>query len=885
MICLGIVAGLSWSCPDPTEPPRPTSVSLSSTQVDLDALSATEQLTAQVLDQNGQPMPEEVVTWSSGNPAVATVSAAGLVTAIANGTGEVMATSGSLSATAVVDVAQVVATLEKAAGDAQSGTVGQALSEAVVVRALDRLNNPVVSTSVSFTVASGGGSASPASGNTNAQGRASTTWTLGTSTDVAQQLDATHADGAPAASFSATANAAAPGSTEKIQGDAQTGAAATALPDSIVVRIVDAFGNPVAGQTVNFAVSAGGGSASPASADSDAGGRAATQWTLGSGLGANTLQATVAGLTPATFNATSVTGPPTSLTKEAGDNQFAQVSTAVAIPPAVKISDAGGNPVADVEVSFAVASGGGSITGELAMTDAAGLAAVGSWTVGPNPGTNELTATVSGLAALTFTATGTTDAVAANIEKEAGDNQSATVNTAVAIAPTVKLTDASMNPVAGVLVTFEVASGGGSITGATVASDVDGLAAVGSWTLGTAAGPNTLTATTLGLAPVTFTAMGTAGPPTNIAIDDGDGQTGLVGFGVNIPPSVLVTDVFGNPVADETVTFTVMSGGGSVTDGTPLTDSVGIAAVGKWTLGASPATNTLDASASGTGTVTFTADGVNGAYDIDLRFLTSLSPEQEQTFLDAGARWEELLYGELSDIPIVLPAGSCGANSPPLDETVDDLLILATVEPIDGPGGILGQAGPCAIRTSNSLPLLGLMRFDSADVAGLEASGQFDEVILHEMGHVIGYGTVWNALGLLADPSLAGGTDPHFIGMRANEAFDRVGGENYGGATVPVENLGGPGTADAHWRESVFNNELMTGFLNGGANPLSEVSVASLWDMGYTANLDGADFYMLPMALRAPGRPVTLRLVDDIARVTIYIIDSSGRIVGELTRR
>jgi adhesin/invasin len=483
---------------------------LSSTQVDLDALSATEQLTAQVLDQNGQPMPEELITWSSSNAQVATVSATGLVTAVDNGPAEVTASSGSLSASAAVDVAQVVATLEKAAGDTQSGTVGQALPEAVVVRALDRLNNPVVGTSVSFAVASGGGSVSPASGTTNARGRASTTWALGTSAAVAQQLDATHADGAPAASFSATANAAAPGSAEKIQGDAQTGPAALALPDSIVVRVVDAFGNPVAGQTVGFAVTAGGGSVSPGSADSDADGRAATQWTVGPGLGANTLQATVGGLPPTTFNATSVTGPPANLIKETGDNQFAMVNAAVAMPPAVKVTDAGGNPVADVDVNYAVASGGGSITGELAMTDAAGLAAVGSWTLGPDPGTNELTAAVDGLATVTFTATGVPEAVAANIEKEAGDNQSATVNTAVAIPPTVKLTDASMNPVAGVLVTFEVASGGGSITGATVASDIDGLAAVGSWTLGTAAGPNTLTATTLGLAPVTFTATGTA---------------------------------------------------------------------------------------------------------------------------------------------------------------------------------------------------------------------------------------------------------------------------------------------------------------------------------------------------------------------------------------
>ena len=72
---------------------------------------------------------------------------------------------------------------------------------------------------------------------------------------------------------------------------------------------------------------------------------------------------------------------------------------------------------------------------------------------------------------------------------------------------------------------------------------------------------------------------------------------------------------------------------------------------------------------------------------------------------------------------------------------------FASVEPIDGVGGILGSAGPCLIRTTGGLTLYGVMRLDSADVTTLEVAGTFDEVILHEMGHVLGIGSLWQVSG------------------------------------------------------------------------------------------------------------------------------------------
>ena len=90
------------------DPPRATTVTVTPATAELTALGATEQLTAEVRDQNGQVMAGAAVTWASSSAAVATVSAAGLVTAVANGTATITATAGAASGSATVTVAQEV---------------------------------------------------------------------------------------------------------------------------------------------------------------------------------------------------------------------------------------------------------------------------------------------------------------------------------------------------------------------------------------------------------------------------------------------------------------------------------------------------------------------------------------------------------------------------------------------------------------------------------------------------------------------------------------------------------------------------------------------------------------------------------------------------------
>jgi hypothetical protein len=366
--------------------------------------------------------------------------------------------------------------------------------------------------------------------------------------------------------------------------------------------------------------------------------------------------------------------------------------------------------------------------------------------------------------------------------------------------------------------------------------------------------------------------------PTQLQKVTGDQQTANVGQTVATPLTIQVNDGTGHPVQGVTVGFTADPQLASLGSPTGVTGADGRTATSLTILGSGPIPVTAQV-ANTTLTTSFTETGVS-PFSIELQFLTDTTSAQGQAFENARHRWEGLIVGDVPNVQLSATAGQCGTNSPALNRSVDDVLILVTLEPIDGAGNVLGAAGPCFVRTGSRLPVLGVMKFDTADLDVLESSGLLQPVILHEMGHVLGYGTIWTDKNLLADPSLTGGTDPHFTGAQAISAFNAVGGSNYtASAKVPVENTGGAGTADAHWRESVFGNELMTGFVDASTNPLSRVSVASMADLGYTVNLAGADPYTLAPGLRAFARGPRVALKNDIIRLPIRIVDEGGRVM------
>ncbi|HEU4883899.1 MAG TPA: Ig-like domain-containing protein [Longimicrobium sp.] len=378
----------------------------------------------------------------------------------------------------------------------------------------------------------------------------------------------------------------------------------------------------------------------------------------------------------------------------------------------------------------------------------------------------------------------------------------------------------------------------------------------------------------------------------SVVLSAGDRQAAMAASGVPVPPAVVVRDGAGNPLPGRTVTFSVTGGGGSVVDAVATTDAAGVARVGSWVMGAVADLNTLAATVAGPGVagnpVQFTAsgcqDGGGTGFGITLCFGSSFTASQRAVFESAVARWEGLVTGDVSDVAVHQPAGFCNSTSPGLDRVVDDLVIFAAIQPIDGAGGVLGSAGPCWIRDAGSLPIVGTMRFDTEDVGGLESSGRLQNVVLHEMGHVLGIGTLWSNLGLLQNPTPPGSPlDTWFSGADGLAGFNAIGGATYtGGQKVPVENSGSPGRINTHWRESVLANELMTGTLNAGINPLSQLTVRSLGDMGYTVNAAGADAFFLTLSLRA-GSGVdagadALPLVGDVEAGPIHRQDAKGRV-------
>ena len=195
-----------------------------------------------------------------------------------------------------------------------------------------------------------------------------------------------------------------------------------------------------------------------------------------------------------------------------------------------------------------------------------------------------------------------------SLNLSAGNGQSATVNTAVAIPPCIIVQDANGTPVTGIPVTFTVVAGGGTVTPSVVTTGTDGKATVSGWTLGTAAGSNTLTASAADAVTITITATGMAGPATQMIKTAGDHQNATAGTAVAVPPGVRVTDTYNNPVSGAVVIFSAIPYSAVIAGSTQTTDPGGNATVGSWTLATITGQNTLTA-ANGSLSVQFIAQG------------------------------------------------------------------------------------------------------------------------------------------------------------------------------------------------------------------------------------------------------------------------------------
>jgi hypothetical protein len=365
--------------------------------------------------------------------------------------------------------------------------------------------------------------------------------------------------------------------------------------------------------------------------------------------------------------------------------------------------------------------------------------------------------------------------------------------------------------------------------------------------------------------------------------------SGIVGQVLTPAPTFTVRDDKGKALADVPVSVAVIAGGGSLANA-PTKTVAGFTPVGQWTLGPAPGVNSLTVSVEGLAPLTISALG-RTPYAIDLRFFgPPVANNIEAAFQVAVGRLQTVVTTDVLDVAVTaLDVAACDTlmrNVGPLTETIDDLIIFATVTTFDGPGGILGSSGPCFVRTAstaNNLPLVSLMKFDVADLQNLFNDGRLNSVVLHEMLHTLGIGTLWATFNLVVNR----GTDSTaYRGNQGNTGCLDHGGAHVCKPNAPLETQGGPGTRDVHWRETTFRTELMTGFLSpvGITSPLSRMSIGSLADMGYVVNMNSADAYTVPAALVASAtatgetRGERAHRLGEVLLAPKFSVDARGRV-------
>ena len=510
---------------------------------------------------------------------------------------------------------QSPATLQKVSGDEQEGVVGEQLSNPLVVRVVNADGDPVRDAQVSFVVTSGGGSVPAGSIVTNGSGLAQRPWTLGTSTSADHRVEARLVDatGEPIATevFTATPLPDAPALLVKVEGEGQQATVGEPVQTIPVVAVGDQHENPVPGVTVTFQVTAGGGTIQNATATTDEDGLASVgRWTLGTVVEPQSLRASVSGLTPVVFTLTPQSGPGVQFVIE-GTPPTTATSGAPFGPIVVRLRDPFGNvvPLALIGVTASlVGSEAGTLTGTtFASTDAEGRATFPAMTITGSAGQKTVRFSSGNLAPVSMSITLSAGAPA-HLIKLTNDGQQVPAGGTASAAPSVRVVDEAYTPLAGVEVMFAIASGGGSLTGATATSDANGVATVGSWTVGGVMGEASVTASVPGADDVTFTATIVPGAPAVLEKYAGDNQSANVNTQVPIPLQVRVLDAFGNPVPERTVVFNVTSGGGLIVGPNGFTNALGIASIGDWTLGPTPGTNTARA-VIGNLSATFTATG------------------------------------------------------------------------------------------------------------------------------------------------------------------------------------------------------------------------------------------------------------------------------------
>lgn len=512
-------------------------------------------------------------------------------------------------------------TIAVTSGDAQTQTVGQALGSAITVTVRANGTGSVVSGATVHWVESSGDGVVTASSQTNGSGVASATWTLGTGAGT-QRVTATVAGGGSVRfSATATADTAAAIHANSVEDQSKGTSSAVDTPPSVLVT--DQYGNPKSGVSVTWAVASGGGTVDDTGGTSTGsdGVATVTSWTLGGSVGANSVTATVAGLTgsPVTFRANATAATPDNLATISGTGQTGVVAGAAAAAFGVRVRDSGNAGIPGVTVAWDVLAGGGSLSASTSVTDSNGDAFT-TLTTGTTVGVNKVRASVNagnlntGTDAYDLTTVAGTVTRLAIVTQPAASGQS---GVALTQQPAVEATDVNGNRNTSYTgtVTASVASGNAQITAGSTKAAVSGLATFTALTLNdTDSGDNFIQFSASGLTSVTSQAVVLAPPlPDRLGVGT-QPSTVNTNTAISPAPTFLIQDSSGVTVPGATNSVTVAlgdNGEGAVLSGTLTVAAVnGVATFNGLSVDVA-GSYTLDATASGLTGVSSSAFTVN----------------------------------------------------------------------------------------------------------------------------------------------------------------------------------------------------------------------------------------------------------------------------------
>ena len=254
-----------------------------------------------------------------------------------------------------------------------------------------------------------------------------------------------------------------------------------------------------------------------------------------------------------------------------------------------------------------------------------------------------------------------------------------------------------------------------------------------------------------------------------------------------------------------------------------------------------------------------TGDLRKGDFDIELVFLDDVTDHQKEVIEHAARRWMSVVVGDLPDYEFAEGYSSTCGGRPyeiPAGERIDDLRIY--VSSSVGSTFAIGEGAPHVLRESSRLPAVGCMS------VRLDAPSFIFDIALHEVGHILGFGSLWDEFGFIHDLSYSDPhADTHFNGPKAIAAFDEAGGLDYEGKKVPVQKRDG-----AHWRINGVSGDIMLPGRIGEA-ALTAITVQSLADMGYVVDVTEADQHSLNDAPFSVG-----------SAVPFHPLDQQGSIIG-----